>query len=1832
MGGQRCSGGGLWPDSSKDAKSALWPMVTYEFFELAMTQLPELAGGEGFTFEGDAAAFYLSALLAEGYAPGIDDRIVVGVSVQQRDFGEPLDDVIVDFEDTAKNSARLSLQVKRSLTISAAKTNSDFREIIRDSWATLKKPDFRLRIDRYGAAVGAISPAKERALKTLCDRARESLKADHFEARFSQEGSASDDIKAVKNDIVVLLEEVAKGAPCSREEVHKFLAHFVLIQFDFLREGATDPPDAINRIRDCLTPEDADKAPVVWSKAVQLARASAGQSGQFDRARLVLLISPVARLRGATSFYQDLGRLKELAKNYASLIPDDVGGTRLSRPELIDSLDSRLTTARVVQVSGLPGSGKSVVVRQVVQRALECGPTIFLKAEQLEGTSWISYATSQGLSDTALEELLVEIGATGTPILFIDAIDRIEKEHQPIILDVLRVIVESPLLDNWRVVVSLRDTGIEMLRNWLGDFLDHLKVERLGVSQLSDEEAETLAEAKPHLRPLLFGTTQVQDIVRRPFFAKVLNQSYQADPGAPTFAPQSEVDLIEHWWWRGGYNEVGQSAIERQRALLDLARLRARQLSQPIGLSQLTSVAHIDNLRSDGILQNAREGISVRFAHDIFFEWAFFHVLADRGAQWMEEIKVIGEPPAVARVVELVSQWEYVQGSNWSAYLSQTVGPGLRSQWQRAWLVGPLSTAGFEVDEDQFAKAVFADDFHLFRKALVWFQAEKTSPDISILAGSLPQEQRQRFADLLGWPSDFAAWRRLIGFILRRISDIPQRFYPEVVAIFEVWQNALAGLCNPTSRALLQQCATWLATIDEISTVDGPDESSAYWGMVLNLGSFRKSLGQILLRSSSSEPTFAADYLQRVINSERIRYEEFQSIIGYSPILAQSLPQLIVDLSLAFLCGELLDDQVAREKQALRDEAEWRKAVLAKPEEERSRQEQLALDNWNPLHTIGDVSHFDWEKLSVHDDYNSFGPPSPLREPFQSLFRSSPEEALRLLRELCNHAMTAWRQLHCHSRDRGDTPIPLELTFPWGDQTFWGSDREYLWFRSMWAAPGAIGCGFMALEEWCFEELERGRPVDELIQKILEGNECIAILGIASALVLHTERVSEVSFTLVTSQRLLAADRNRMEQDLQSMANLMGFTQPADQPHIEAIQTANDRPIRKNQLSWMVPRFIFSGEQFSGRAREAILNFENELPFQYEEHRDIPEAREHLTAQALKYAELLDTKNYQAYRLKEDSDEMAVVYVSPSATEPENIAKAEEASQYLRLSNLWVWASQSFKDEMLGGTYTVENAIVLAKELDAIDLFDHSNDEGEEDQLGTRRGAVAAAAAITLAFREGLTQDDLEWAREVLGRAIRLPEKPNFMWSSRSSIPRHQAIYVARGLAADIRKGTASDGAANDLLILIAHPLEVVSSAALEEACKLWSEDPKLAWAALTLAFSLCHVPPRSHAEDQQHGEVLHLSEEAQTAVDEAINFYRDGTGWSALPLPPPAWVKVEPGKQRGRYQYCEDYEEGDATETWGEPDVFWHSNRAAEIFKYIPFTEIVCSDARTVLLDFLAGVLDWTIKKIVPPWAKAGRRDRSATRLLEWTHALGAGLGQLAGLLPLIEYHDRFLNPILELEDENCWDLLSPFTRTYVCAYVYDAPVVPDDAVTMLDLCLGRLLQASVFRRNAYRSGELSGFQQPELVRTLMFVSIERADLAARYVNGDWTEIDRILPLVDRFISASGWAASVMDPFLTLCKRAKANYPSEAFADQVLATLGDDPDNLKGWHGTFIPARIAELVQYFAHRDTPMALVLAQNFLRILDMLVDMGDRRSAALQFGEAFREIRLHEAPLQ
>jgi hypothetical protein len=154
--------------------------------------------------------------------------------------------------------------------------------------------------------------------------------------------------------------------------------------------------------------------------------------------------------------------------------------------------------------------------------------------------------------------------------------------------------------------------------------------------------------------------------------------------------------------------------------------------------------------------------------------------------------------------------------------------------------------------------------------------------------------------------------------------------------------------------------------------------------------------------------------------------------------------------------------------------------------------------------------------------------------------------------------------------------------------------------------------------------------------------------------------------------------------------------------------------------------------------------------------------------------------------------------------------------------------------------------------------------------------------------------------------------------------------------------------------------------------------------------------------------------------------------------------------------------------------------------------------------------------------------------------------------------------------------------------------------------------------------TGRSTASNLPYIVRILFFIGVTHTPAAARFANGDWREIARMLPVVDPFIRAVGDIPAVTEAFLTLCERAITHYPMNQFIDQIEGTLALQQGIPMGWRGTTIPARIAALVHAFAEK-TPLEPSLATAMLRILDRLVDMGDRRSAALQTSEVFKEVR-------
>jgi hypothetical protein len=1789
---------------------------------------PELTGGAGFTYEDTVAAYYLAALVCGTTAAGLSARVVHRVAQQQASFGQPLDDVIVDAIDLSNGAPmRLALQVKRSLTISDSESNGDFREVIQHSFETLQKPDFRAFADRVGAATGTISDAAYRNFQTICEWARASQSVSSFTQRFAAGGNASDTHRS-------LLEAVRSAAgidgsgSLSDEDLHNLLRHFVLIKFDFLHDGSVNEAEIISALQRGLAPIHASRAGDLWQQLRQIARLGSARSAEFTHASVLRDLGSFQFI-GTPALASDLNVLRESTQGWLAQQADGIGGKHVDRVSLMQELEKQVGEHRLTLIKGLPGTGKTVILKNFLAKHVASGTTFLLTANRISGHSWTEHARSIGLTSVGIGPLLVEVSATGHPILFIDGLDRISTEHRPVVTEILGQILTNEGLANWKIVATARDAGIEPLRNWVpAQLLADRGVGYVSVGNLSKEEASALVDELPALRPLLKGDDRVGELARRPFFASVMARGL-SNAGYPSdFAPRSEVDLLSAWWQRGGYDAQSPQALPRQRGLIEIAGCSAPDLGRNVRIRDLTDPTQsvLPALEEDSVVQQVRLGHTAQFSHDIFFEWSFFHLLVDHDEDWIGILTEVGEPPALGRVVELLSQATYTDFAKWANTLKVLEQSAVRPQWLRAWIVAPVFSPDFGSQADSYEAVLAENDHRLLGKLLVWMQAEKTTPNPMVLTGQygtsdLSSRERLRIADALGWPSDITAWQRLIFWIIERIDTVPENLLADVVRIFETWQVLASDMANPTSAEIIKQCATWLHAIEDAEEAyrtrhrrpetrqdnGKPPQPRAPKGLA-------SELRALVLRAARAYPDLASNYLTRIASIDRLDSATFNQVMEYAPILAKLQPSLLAQVARRTLLLELPEDSIVRWRSEEAERARRREEIRAIPEDQRTRFHDLELGS--PMFPNSFSSH-DWDRLSIGADHQGYFPASPLREPFCSLLREAPSEGLSLIRDMANHATTAWLQLHRHDWEhRERTPLPLMVSFPWGDQEFWGTGRQYKWFRGH-GGPQALECALMALERWVLEQLDSGRSAEDLVSDLLKDQQSVSVLGIASHIAARIQKASAWALALVCSQRLWRMElRRHVEESQFKSASLIGFdlTKP-NAAHRKAIIDSSSLASRNHEIRDLVPLFVLGEhEGFRNTCRDALIGFKERLDFEYVEEADDAEHVAELSRTAEIWSEWGRAENYVTTTVPGRDDVVGIELRNPHHSSPEVQDAMDKHARLSREWGLWAWVEKCFESNSWTDGFSPDEAVQSARELRSTMI---QPETGKLDMgMGLAHGAIAGTAAAICCFAR--TSGHEEWADSILSSYDDEIENREHIYA-KSILPWHPKIFVAHALTARIREGRARPTDRIDLYRLVAHPLEAVSLPAIQGVAACWAKDAQYAWCGLNLGLRLATYTrdPNPYSRDEEAKRIAEQTR-VDNVVAETYSEYEAKNAFPSLVQPRPSWAQSPTGQG--------DPDAG-GDGSWFHTNDYWLGDYAGGILRLLPVAEVMSSAAKDKYVSALEEFVAWTLDTINPAWRGSSRRDRDfdTTDLYQWEHELGHLIADASLHLDTYDVRTRLLSRILEQPDEIATRLLQRFVTTLICAGVMDASEVRAGTLELLDTALDRVLAHRDLRRTEYSDDRLSGFDLPSIIKAFLFVKVEHASSSARFANGAWGDLHVVMPIIDKLMRNAGWSSHVTREYLTLCERADASYPTDTFAEQILAQLQDGRFPVR-WAGTLIPASIAGLVQAHADRLHPLSNELAQKLLRILDALVDLGDRRSAALQTSELFRGVRL------
>lgn len=1754
-----------------------------------MTQSPEVAGGAGFDYEGAVAAVYLAGLLAEGTAPGVDGRRVVRVALQQAGFAQPLDDLVVESEGVGAERSTLSLQVKRELVLSAAPSNKDFRSIVAESWRTLQKPTFRPGVDRLGAATSVITDKRKRDAEAVFQLARDAPTLADWEQRAAKASNARGKvIGAFRSQLE------RSGEAVSESDLHRLLAHFTIVRLDVLDCGSADCVHALNALRGCLAPEEADRASALWDTLRVLARSLTASAGAIDRPTLVNRLRGMYRLAGARSAAGDIQTLVREARLGLDGIARTVGDTYVERTALIEQVEQAIRRNRFVQITGLPGSGKSALLRQLVERRLAEGPVIFLKADRLAGPTWAHHATAWGLATRDIAPLLIELAAVGHDVLFVDGLDRVEHGQHHVILDLLHEMLRSKALANWRVVTTLRNNEIESVQAWLPpELLRGGLLASVEVGPFDDAECQQLAGAQPYLMQMLFADGPAQEIARRPFFAKILAGRASGVAAGSDCGARSEVQLMDAWWRDAGVGQSTRLGSTRCLALRELARRAAADRGRHFGLEDLSDGAR-DVLLEEGVIRLDETQLRGMFAHDVFFEWSFAKHLLAAGDDWLRELTMAGEAPMLARAVELHSQATLKDSHRWVRYLVQAETGDVRSQWTRSWLLGPFCAADFSANEPRYSAALFdVARPERLQRLVVWFQAEKTQPNERILHGprnGFSDRQAVEWAYELAWTADVATWVRFCAWLLDHVHRLPEAVVPDTIAVFEVWMTSSGVDPNSMSIRILKQARTWLDELED-ATHSHPLQSAHGRWTELSRDLHRNvetRLRGLLLRASAMPGDIVGGYLQRLHGSRALLVEAIRQLWMSSPSLGGSHAKALVDLSLEALIDEL-------------------------PKTQRSR---MRGRGYFPLEDTGILDHH-----GFHYEFEGgwFSPASPLREPFPSLFGKAPEEALRLVRSVSNHAMAAWRQSRGSSFSHSGTPVPLTLRYPWGSATYWGDGAVYAWFRGF--GPSVVTSGLMALESWALNEIAGGRNVDSVVEDVVRGHEGCAVLGIAVALMLHTGQVSAVTLPLVTSQRIWDWDISRCAGDAQSHWNLMGLD-VHDAKHGQAVRNGNALPIRRLDVRALVCRFVLSADpQIAAAARAAIARFPQDLPYETQEQSQDGDAVARLREQALMWADLGDAANYHE-EPSPDGTSTWVVYRPrhrPSEHLREAVARVKERGNW---NGRVGWVLQSIESsESIASVQLADlrAAVGLCRTLDAGALLSSPHAQLRAEDL--QRSYLAGVASLILVSEQPIVPEDLAWAADTVLCAATVNDDVPSRYRDVKVID-HPCRLAVPGLGGMLRRGLRASEAQETLLRLGGARRQDVSVMALSEALRSWATEPRLAVVALNLALRLSAVPRRAWSYAGDGVNSAQYQAHSHGSVELALLEL-------AAPTPPRITVRV-PSAWIAPADVGDELDDDEWAATpihgWKPGDVLrW--DVLGPLLDVLPL-EHVTQDAhfREPILCLLEDLVVWTLDELQPPWRTKDTEDERnpALSLGDWMPRLFRVVARVVVLLEPAEARRRFVQRLVDLRDGAALVVLAHFASALACYGVMDASVIHEEVVAVLRDVAARTVASREAQRLRWDPRAL-GYELMRLLPALLFVEVDRAPESMRFANGDWRDVRVVLPVVDRIVRELGCVPDVARHFLTLCERAEAHYPADELTAQVLHVFRPACTVPAHWRGTDVPRRLGNLIGRVADLNRPLSESLAQDMLRVLDALIDVGDRRSAALQRSEIFKDVR-------
>jgi hypothetical protein len=589
------------------------------------------------------------------------------------------------------------------------------------------------------------------------------------------------------------------GSSVTDDELWDFLRSMVILHFDFQRDGSRDYSYTVEMVSHLLNTDKKNEAPQLFTELVDVAAQANITAGSFNADILRQKLQAKFALLSPIDCRYDLEKVRQESDLALRDIRVDIGGLTLSRTDIIIDALEKLSQASLIELVGSSGVGKSAVLKTLVEHQGGQGQVLVISGDRITGTGWSSYASSLQLSQP-LNKLLVALSGSSQPTIFIDGIDRIvDTGKRAVVNDLLRTLAEVPLSEDgsrhWTVVFSAREENLQNVYLWL-DWQSLGKPIRLQVPELTVEELQSIVEHSPRLKPLL-SLSQLSPILKNPLMLRLLEDPRML-PNPENLPPvATEIEISKVWWNRLVGNEGLVSGHDRKNSLLKLGKQVVKSPGKHFTVEEIFTPESISSLTADRIIVQDPDREVYHFSHDLLEDWVIFRVLDQRREKLSTYLQELDEPFGLYRAVQLVGLASLENSNTADAWIQlieqfEKASSELSPRWRQALLTALLVSPRSSEMLDKAEPLLIADNARRLIELMVAIRTLEVLPNTSLerlfTEAELQSSERVKSFLMSDPIPRWSVWQPFMGWLLKRLNDLPTTVRPEVVKLMEIWQ------------------------------------------------------------------------------------------------------------------------------------------------------------------------------------------------------------------------------------------------------------------------------------------------------------------------------------------------------------------------------------------------------------------------------------------------------------------------------------------------------------------------------------------------------------------------------------------------------------------------------------------------------------------------------------------------------------------------------------------------------------------------------------------------------------------------------------------------------------------------------------------------------------------------------------------------------------------------------------------------------------------------------------------------------------------------------------